>query len=174
MAKGSLTLAWEEARLTTQTVKNRIYVQCSSQATWSRFLDPTPRKAQTELPVHAILYGSELVDPFDPGNDGIWLKENGVNIMGTPLGSNSFVTSYLQGKWLNHDLLLRFIKNVAVARFPREAKQMLKGEVVLRMSHILRSVQKNKHTVGWMTEMDGTHLSALLHCLTTSLELKHI
>jgi hypothetical protein len=32
MAEGFPTMAWEEARLTTQTVKNRIYVQSSAQA----------------------------------------------------------------------------------------------------------------------------------------------
>jgi hypothetical protein len=37
MAEGFPTLAWEEAGLTTQTVKNRIYVQSSAQANWCRF-----------------------------------------------------------------------------------------------------------------------------------------
>ena len=50
---------------------------------------------------------------------------------------------------------------------------MLKDAIVLRMSRILKYVQKNKHTVGWMTEMDGTQLSAWLHCLTASKELEH-
>jgi hypothetical protein len=42
MAKGFPTLAWEEDGLTTQTVKNRIYVQSSTQASWCHFLDMTP------------------------------------------------------------------------------------------------------------------------------------
>jgi hypothetical protein len=29
-------------------------------------------------------------------------------------------------------------------------------------------MQKNNHTVGWMAEMDGAHLSAWLHCLIAS------
>jgi hypothetical protein len=72
MAEGFPTLAWKEAKLTMQTVKNRIYVQSSAQASWCRFLNPTPRNALTELPVHDILNGNELVDPFDPDNERIW------------------------------------------------------------------------------------------------------
>ena len=92
--------------------------------------------------------------------------EDGVNILGTPLGSNMFVSSYLQGKGLKHRLLLHFIQDVAVACFPREVEQMLKGAAIPRLSHILRSVQKNEHSLGWMREMDGAHLSVWLDCLT--------
>jgi len=127
----------------------------------------------TELPVHDIPDGSDMVDLFDPDNERIWREDNGVNILGTPWGSNSFVTSYLRGKELKHHLLLRFIKNVAAAGFPREAEDMLKGAAVPRLSHIPKSVQKNKHTVGWMTQMDGSHLSAWLHCLTALEDLEH-
>jgi len=173
MAEGFPTLAWEEASLTTQMIKSRIYVQFSAQASWSRFLDLTPRNNQTELPVHDIPDGNELVDPFDSDSERIWREENGVKIMGTTLGSNSFVASYLQGKGLKHHLFLRFIKDVAAIGFPREAGNMMRGAALPRLSHILRSVQKNKHTVGWMTKMNGTHLLAWLHCLTASEELKH-
>jgi len=168
MAEGFPTLAWEETGLTTQTFKNRIYVQSSAQASWSRFIGLTPRNTLTELPVQDISDGSNMVDPFDPDTERIWMEKNGVNILGTPLGSNSFVTSYLRGMKLKHHLLLRFIKDVAAAGFPKEAEHMLKGAAVARLSHILRSVQKNKHTVGWMTKMDGAHLSALIHCLTVT------
>ncbi len=126
MAESFPTLAWEEAGLTIQTVKNRIFVQSSAQAIWSHFIAITPRNTLTEQPVHDILDGSELVDPFDPESDMIWVKENGVNILGAPLGSISFVASYLKGKGLKHLLLLRFIKNVVAAGFPREAEQKLK------------------------------------------------
>ncbi len=146
--------------MSTQPVKHRIFVQASAQASWSRFLDPTPRNNQPELPVRDILDGSELVDPFDSDIDRIRREENGVNILGTPLGSDSFVASYLQRKGLKHHLLLRFIKDVAATGFPREAEHMLKVAAIPRLSHILISVQKGKHTVGWMTEMDGAHLSA--------------
>ncbi len=79
----------------------------------------------SELLVHDIPDGSDLVDPFDPESDRIWEKENGVNFLGTPLGSPSFIAGYLEGKGLKHLLLLRFIKEVAAAGFPREAEHML-------------------------------------------------
>jgi hypothetical protein len=155
MAEGFPTLAWEEAGLTTQTIKNRIFVQYSAQANWNHFIAMKPRNSLTELPVHGIPDGSELVDPFDPESDRIWVEEAGVNILGAPLGSNSFVAGYLRGKGLKHLLLLRFIKGVAAAGFPREAEQMLKGAVVPRLSHILKSVQKNNNSVCGMNAGDG-------------------
>ncbi len=88
-----------------------------------------------------------------------------MNVLRTPMGSSSFVSGYLRGKGLTHLILLRFIMDVAAAGFPREAEQMLKGDAVPRLSHILKSVQKNSHTAGWMAGMDGAHLSAWLHCL---------
>ncbi len=113
------------------------------------------------------------MDPFDPESDRIWVEVNGVNILGTPLGSNSFVAGYLKGKGLKHLLLLRFITDVAAAGFPREVEQMLKGAAVPRLNHILKSVQKNNNSVGWMKEMDGAHLSAwLIQCLTASEDLE--
>jgi hypothetical protein len=122
--------------------------------------------------VHDIPDGSERVDPFDPDIERFWAEENGVNILGTPMGTPAFVSSYLQGKGLKHLLLLQFIKDVASAGFPREAEIMLKGAAVPRLSHILRSVQKNHHSRGWMRDMDGAHLSAWLHCLTASEDLE--
>jgi len=98
MDDGFPTLAWEEAGLTNQTVKNRIFVQSCAQASWSRFLDMTPRNMSTELPVHDISNDSELVAHFDSDRERIWVGENGVNILGTPLGSNSYVASYLRGR----------------------------------------------------------------------------
>ena len=75
LAESFPTLAWEEAGLTTQTVKNRIFVQSSAQARWSHFIAVTPRNTLTELPVHDILDGSELVDPCDYERDRIWKEE---------------------------------------------------------------------------------------------------
>ncbi len=46
MAEGFPALAWEEAGLTTQTVKNMIFVKSSAQANWRHFLECTPRNAQ--------------------------------------------------------------------------------------------------------------------------------
>jgi hypothetical protein len=88
MAEGFPTVAWEEAGLTTQTAKNRIFVHASDRANWCRFLHATPRNALTELPVHDIPDGSERVELFDHESEGIWHGEDGMNILGTPLGSN--------------------------------------------------------------------------------------
>ncbi len=129
-------------------MKKRIYVQPSAQAIRCRFLDDTPRNAQSELEVHDIPDGSERADPFNPNNERVLEDENGVNILGTPLGTPAFVSSYLQRKSLKHLLLLRFIRDVASAGFPREAELMLKGAAVPRMSHILRSVHKSQHSRG--------------------------
>ena len=71
MAEGFPTLAWEDAGMTTQTVKNRTFVQSSAQARWSHFIAVTPCNTLTELPVHDIPDGSELIDPFDPERDRI-------------------------------------------------------------------------------------------------------
>ena len=158
MAEDFPTLAWEEAGLTTQTIKNCIFVQSSAQARWSNFIAVTPRNTLTELPVHDIPDGSEMVDLFDPASDRILKKENGVNILGNPLGSTSFVSGYLRCKGLKHLILLRFIKDVEAAGFPRKAEQRIKGAAMPRLSHIMKSMQKNNHTVGWMAEMDGAHL----------------
>ena len=116
-----------------------------------------------------------MTDPFDKESDRFWTEVNGVNgvnILGTPLGPSSFVSEYLRGKGLKHLLLLRVIKDVANAGFPREAKHMLKGADVPRLSHILKSVQKNNHSAGWMQEINGARLLAWLHCLTTSRDLE--
>ena len=136
-------------------------------------MECTQRNAQSELPVHDIPDGSERVDPFDLDNERVWAEENGVNILGTPMGSPAFVSSYLKGKGIKH-LLLQFIKDVASAGFPREAELMLKDAAVPRMSHILRSVKKSHHSRGWMRDMDGAHdLSAGLHCLIASEVMEH-
>ena len=154
-------------------MKNRIHVQPSAQANWCRFLDDTPRSAESEIPVHDIPDGSERVDPFDHDSERVWEDENGVNILGTPLGTPAFLSSYLKGKGRKHLLLFRFINDVALAGFPREAELVLKGAADPRLSHILRAVQKSEHSRGWMQEMDRAHLSAWLHCLTASEVLEH-
>ncbi len=132
-------MAWEEAGLTTQTTKSRFYVQPSARSVWGHYLESTPRNILTELHVQGILDGSERVDHFDMGSSRIWPEDNGMNVLGTPLGSSQFVTSYLHGKGLKHMLLLQFIEDVVAVGFPREAEQMLKGAAIPRLSHILRS-----------------------------------
>ncbi len=47
LVEGFPTPAWEKACMTTHTVKNRSYGQSSTQASWSRFMDLTPRNNQT-------------------------------------------------------------------------------------------------------------------------------
>ena len=112
-----------------------------------------------------------MSDPFDKESVRFWTDASGINILGTPLGSSSFVSDYLRGKGLKHLLLLRFVKDMANAGFPREAEQTLKGAPMPRLSHILKSVQKNNHSVRWMAEMDDAHLSVWLHYLTASDDL---
>ena len=50
-----------------------------------------------------------------------WVNEDGINILGTPLGSSDFLESYLFGKGIKHRQLLTFIQEVVEAGFPREA-----------------------------------------------------
>jgi hypothetical protein len=114
-------------------------------------MDSTPRNSLTDLPVHDDMSdGSDRVKPFDMDNERIWPNEDGVNIVGTPLGSSLCVSSYLQGKGLKHRLLLQCIQDVAVSGFPRKTEQMRKGATIPRLSHILRLVQKNQHSLGCM------------------------
>ena len=43
--------AWEEASLTTQTLKNRVYVQPSARNGWRALLDATPREPALPLQI---------------------------------------------------------------------------------------------------------------------------
>ncbi len=53
--------------------------------------------------------------------------DDGINILGTPLGSLEFIEAYLFGKGLKQRQLLSFIHDVAVTWFPREVVGMLTG-----------------------------------------------
>jgi hypothetical protein len=55
------------------------------------------------------------------------LNDDGINILGTRLGSPVFIESYLFGKGIKHMVLLNFIQEVPAAGFPREAVAMLAG-----------------------------------------------
>jgi hypothetical protein len=57
-------------------------------------MDSIPRNSLIELPVHDIPDGSVRVDRFDIDCERSWPDEDGVNILGTPLGSSLFVSSY--------------------------------------------------------------------------------
>jgi len=41
------------------------------------------------------------------------------------------------------------------------------------LTHILKSTQQNLDTVLWIRGIDAAHLSAWLHCLTTSSDLEN-
>lgn len=164
-------VAWHEAGLTTQSIKNRIYVQPSARAGWVHFLDYTPRDPAASLPIHDIPDGSSLTDPDDHDNMRIWPEDDGINIIGTPLGSPDLVESYLFGKGVKHRQLLSFITKVA--DFPREAVAMFKGAAGPRLSRLLKSVEKNPSTERCMHEMDSALVSTKLQCLTSSPDLEH-
>ncbi len=63
------------------------------------------------LPEHVELEGAF----YAPHQGPQWPDADGVNILGTPLGSPAFVEQYLQGKLEKHKTLLNFIENVAKA-----------------------------------------------------------
>ncbi len=98
----------------------------------------------------------------------IWPSDDGIDVLGTPLGSLEFVESYLFGKGMKHRELLYFITEVASVGFPREAVAMLTGAAGPGLTHLLKSVEKNTMPDKLMWEMDTAHVSTWLHCLTTS------
>jgi hypothetical protein len=49
---------------------------------------------------------------------------------------------------------------------------MLKGASIPRLSHILKSIQKNANNTGWMKTMNEEHLSCWLMCLSASRDLE--
>jgi hypothetical protein len=50
---------------------------------------------------------------------------------------------------------------------------MLTGVAGHRLTHLLKSIQKDPDTVKWMREMDMAHVSTWLHCLTASTDLEN-
>ena len=86
-----LDVAWNEVGLTTQAIKNRIYVQPSAREGWVQFLETSPRDPQASLPIHNIPDGSFLSDPLDPDNKRLWPNDDGINVLGTPLGTPEFI-----------------------------------------------------------------------------------
>jgi len=68
---------------------------------------------------------------------------------------------------------LSFIKEVSDSGFERKELDMLKGAAIPRLSHILKAIQKNENTTGWMKTMDEDHLSCWLQCLSESRDLEH-
>ena len=155
-------IAWHEAGLTTQPINNNIYVQPSARGGWIQFLDSISMNATASLPIHNIPNGSSLPDPTNPNNMRLSPADDGINVLGTPLGSSDFVESYLFGKGIKHRQLLSFITEVATAGFPREAVAMLTGAARPRLSYLLKSIGKNASTEVFMKDMDSAHVSTWL------------
>ncbi len=59
-------IAWQEAGLTTQTIKNKLFVQPSAREGWVQFMETTPRNPEAPLPIHDILDGSYPENNLDP------------------------------------------------------------------------------------------------------------
>jgi hypothetical protein len=49
-------------------------------------------------------------DDSDPDSFCQWPNDDGINILGTPLGSPAFIESYLFGRGVKHMMLLHFIQ----------------------------------------------------------------
>jgi hypothetical protein len=161
-----------EASLKTQASKNRIYVQPSACTTWTSYPNDNPRTSdESILCLNDILDGrlppSEENDE-DYYNHSIgptWAENDGVNIIGTPLGSLAFVKEYNQSKLQKHKLSLYFIANVAKMDFSRVAHKMITGFAVPRLTHILKTVTKDTTSTAWMQSADDAHFSTWLQCV---------
>ena len=88
-------------------------------------MDSTPRDHTAALPIHDIPDGSFLTDPSDPRSARLWREDDGINVLGTPLGSPDFIESHLFGKDIKYRELLNFIQEVASACVPRAVVAML-------------------------------------------------
>ena len=124
-----------------------IFVQPSARDGWVQFLEATPRNPEAPLPIHDIPDGSYMENDLDPDSIRIWPTNDGINVLGTPLGSPEFIESYLFGKGIKHRQVLSFIQDVAAAGFPRETVAMLMEAAGHRLTHLLKSIQKNPQTV---------------------------
>ncbi len=109
-------------------------------------MDSTPRNPNASLPIHNIPDGISPIDPSDQESTRLWPEADGINVLGTPLGTPNFIESYLFGKGIKRRQLLTFIQDVAVVGFPREAVMMLTGAACPRFIHLLKSVAKNSRT----------------------------
>jgi hypothetical protein len=59
-------ISYHEAGLTTQEVKNRIYVQPSARSGWVQYMEAIPRDSEAPFPIYDIMDGSYLVDDIEP------------------------------------------------------------------------------------------------------------
>jgi hypothetical protein len=67
-----------------------------------KFLAKIPRNPLASLLIHDIHDGSFLTDPSNVIGTRQWIDEDGINILGTPMGSPDFIESYLFGKGIKH------------------------------------------------------------------------
>ena len=124
--------AMSEAGLATQASKNRVYGQPSAKSAWIAYLDAKPRCEDSNVislhdnPNGRLHIPDESKDVYyDPNQRFFWQKNDGINILGTSLGSLEFVKEYLQGKLDKHNILREFIVDVDNMGFSREAHTML-------------------------------------------------
>ena len=164
-------LAMSEAWLKTQASKNRDYVQSSTREAWTSYLNDNPHSSYTSiLCINDILDGRN--PPPEENDDSFydhsilptWHENDGVNILGTPLGSLAFVKDYLGNKLKRHKLLLSFIVDVSKISFSREAHKMLSGPSVPRLTDILKSMPKDFASNEWIHAADEAHLTTWIEC----------
>jgi hypothetical protein len=167
-------LAMSEAGLKTQAMKNTIYVQPSARAGWIAYLEENPRNNDPSVfSVHDIPCGriKSSEDPeafYNPLAEPFWPECDGINIMGTPYGSPTFVEAYLNNKLIKHKELISFITDVAKAGYPGEAHKMLTGSAVPRLSHVLKLAPKDQTFEPWMNEVDKKHVETWMECVGSS------
>ena len=118
-----------------------MFVQPSAREGWVQFIDATPRNPEAPLPIHDIPDGSYLENDLDPDSIRIWPTNDGINVLGTPLGFPEFIKTYLFGKGIKYKQLLSFIQDVVAAGSPREVVAMLTGAAGHRLTHLLKSIQ---------------------------------
>ena len=124
---------------------------------WTRYLQVNPRGTNLEnLSFHDIPDERSLCtdEMFHPECDPLWPKNDGVILLGTPLGSPEFGELYLQAKLSKHKVLLSFIREVAKTRFLREAHHMFTWSAAPPLTHMLKSLPEDDASIGWMEEVD--------------------
>ncbi len=158
-------MAMSEAGLRTQASKNKVFVPPLARASWVAYLEASPRGDDTNcLYLHDIPDG-RLPPPtvndeafYAPFTGPSWPANDGVNILGTPSGSPTFVKEYLQKKINKHQAILSFITDVVKLGHSREAHKMLTWSAVPRFTHVLKSVPKDEASPEWMASVDEAHL----------------
>jgi hypothetical protein len=165
-------LAMSEAGLTTQASKNRVYVKSSARVEWIAYLDASPLSEEyNTISLDGIMDGRlPNLDEFDeafyvPNQGPHWPEADGINILGTPLGSPAFAEQYLQGKLKKHELLLSLIENVAKDGYSREAHKMMTGSTAPRLTHILKNIPKDESSTNWMKAVEDAHLTTWMKCV---------